>query len=71
MRPGRIDLSIKFKKLRRNDIQSLYKQWFNISIKNDTLNKIKDYSISQAEFGKLCLENEKQPSRVIDSLLKL
>ena len=57
MRPGRIDISINFKKLRRQDINSLYKLWFNRGINEKTLNKIKDYSISQADFGKLCFEN--------------
>jgi len=57
MRPGRIDVCVEFKKLRREDINNLYKLWFNKEIEEDKLNLIKDYSFSQAEFGKLCFEN--------------
>ena len=68
MRPGRIDVSINFKKLRRQDINNLYKLWFNKSINEKTLNKIKDYSFSQAEFGKLCFENNAET--VLQKLIK-
>lgn len=66
LRPGRIDIAINFKKLRRQDINNLYKLWFNKSINEKTLNKIKDYSISQADFGKLCFENN--PETVLQKL---
>ena len=69
MRPGRIDVSINFKKLRRQDINNLYKLWFNKSINEKTLNKIKDYTISQADFGKLCFENNAET--VLQKLLQL
>jgi hypothetical protein len=35
------------------------------------LENIKDYVISQAEFGKLCFENMDNPKRVIKELQKL
>jgi len=57
LRPGRIDLSIEFKKLRRQDINDLYKLWFGKGLDKNVLNKIKDYQLSQADFGKLCFEN--------------
>jgi len=69
LRPGRIDVSINFKKLRRQDINSLYKLWFNKSINEKTLNKIKDYTISQAEFGKLCFENNAE--KVLEKLITI
>ncbi len=68
LRPGRIDVSINFKKLRRKDINNLYKLWFNKPINEKTLNKIKDYSFSQAEFGKLCFENNAET--VLQKLIK-
>ena len=67
LRPGRIDLSIEFKKLRKVDINNLYKLWFNKSISDKVLNKIKDYSLSQAEFGKLCFENNAE--KVLEKLV--
>ena len=67
MRPGRIDLCIEFKKLRRIDINNLYKLWFGKDIGEKALNKIKDYSLSQAEFGKLCFENNAE--KVLEKLV--
>jgi len=67
MRPGRIDMSIEFKKLRRVDINNLYKLWFGKVIGEKALNKIKDYSLSQAEFGKLCFENNAE--KVLEKLV--
>jgi hypothetical protein len=70
MRPGRIDMCIEFKKLRRVDINNLYKLWFGKDIEENDLNKIEDYSISQAEFGKLCFENnaEKVLEKLVNSV---
>jgi len=68
MRPGRIDVSINFKKLRRVDINNLYKLWFNKHINEKVLHKIKDYTFSQAEFGKLCFENT--ADTVLQKLIK-
>jgi hypothetical protein len=71
MRPGRIDMSIEFKKLRRVDINNLYKLWFGKDIGEKALNKIKDYTISQAEFGKLCFENNSEKLQsMIDKVKK-
>lgn len=67
MRPGRIDMCIEFKKLRRRDINDLYKLWFGTEIEEEILNKIEEYSISQAEFGKLCFENTAE--KVLEKLM--
>jgi len=69
LRPGRIDLIIEFKKLKKDDINNLFKLWFNKDIPSNYFNKIKDYSITQAEFGKLCLDNRYNPDNVIKKLL--
>ncbi len=71
LRPGRIDEIIEFKKLRKVDIEKLYQLWFDRKISDKELNKIKDYTISQAEFGKLCFENINNPNKVIQSILHL
>ena len=57
----------RFKKLRRQDINNLYKLWFGKDIGEKALNKIKDYSLSQAEFGKLCFENNAE--KVLEKLV--
>jgi ATP-dependent 26S proteasome regulatory subunit len=71
LRPGRIDMIIEFKKLRRCDIQNLFKLWFNKDFPEKDLKNIKDYCITQAEFGKLCFENLNNPNKLISSLTKL
>ena len=71
LRPGRIDSIIEFKKLRKVDIQNLYELWFNKKISDMQINNIKDYVITQAEFGKLCFDNINNPSKIIKSLINL
>ena len=70
IRPGRIDMMIEFKKLRRVDVRDNFKQWFGYDIPKDKLLKIKDNCITQAEFGKLCFENRTNPNKIIDILVK-
>jgi chaperone BCS1 len=53
LRPGRIDLQIKFKKLTRNNISDMYKLWFDTDIPLDYFMRIKDYTFTQAEIGNL------------------
>jgi hypothetical protein len=67
LRPGRIDMVVEFKKLRRQDINNLYKLWFNKPLSAKVYDKIKDYTISQADFGKLCFENNAE--KVVEKLL--
>jgi hypothetical protein len=69
IRPGRIDLQIQFKKLRRVDINNLFKVWFNRDIGKKQLNQIKDYCLSQAEFGKLCFDYKHNPDLLIEKLI--
>jgi hypothetical protein len=71
LRPGRIDLVVEFKNLRKYDINNLYRLWYGEPISNKDLENIKDYVISQAEFGKLCFENMENPKKVIKELQKL
>lgn len=71
LRPGRIDSIIEFKKLRKVDILNLYELWFDKKIPDTQINKIKDYTITQAEFGKLCFDNINNPSKIINNLINL
>lgn len=72
LRPGRVDLLVEFKKLRAVDINNLYKLWFNIDIPNNILKRIPDYTISQAEFGKLCFQykHSGKPRELLDHIIK-
>uniref|UniRef100_A0A7S0RT80 AAA+ ATPase domain-containing protein n=1 Tax=Chlamydomonas leiostraca TaxID=1034604 RepID=A0A7S0RT80_9CHLO len=53
VRPGRIDMAVEFKKMRRQDIAEMYKLWFCENIPRDVYDEIKDYAFSQAEIGSL------------------
>lgn len=56
LRPGRIDINIEFKKLRKCDINDLYSLWFHESIPETIYNEMVDYRFSQAEIGNLFSE---------------
>lgn len=71
LRPGRIDMVIEFKRLRKQDIQDLFKLWFNKDISEKDLRMIKDYCITQADFGKLCFEHMNQPMKIISNLSRM
>ncbi len=68
LRPGRIDMIIEFKKLRREDINNYHKLWFNESIPKNKLSLIKDNIITQAQIGKLFMETPR--SEIITKLIQ-
>ncbi len=53
IRPGRIDLTIEFKKLSKKMVADIYKQWFYCDMDNYVYNQMKDYVYTQAEIGNL------------------
>lgn len=53
LRPGRVDFQIEFKRMLRRDIAKMYRLWFDKDIPTDVYEKIKDYTLSQAELGNI------------------
>ena len=53
LRPGRIDLKVEFKKLRRQDVGDMYKLWFGEPMPHNVYQKLKDYMFTQAELGNI------------------
>lgn len=53
LRPGRIDLHLQLNKLNKNDVNSLFKLWFDKDIPEAIFADMKDYKFTQAEIGKL------------------
>lgn len=51
LRSGRIDIKIHMKKLTRDNIQNMYKLWFDKDIPDHVLQHLKDYRFSQADIG--------------------
>jgi len=60
MRPGRIDLSIEFKKLRRKDINDMYKLWFGEMLPTSIFERLNDYKFTQAEIGNIFASRDKK-----------
>ena len=53
LRPGRIDLTFEFKKMRRCDVANMYKLWFDKEMPKDIYDQIRDYMFSQADIGNI------------------
>lgn len=60
MRPGRIDLSIEFKKLRRKDINDMYKLWFGEVLPSTIFERLNDFKFTQAEIGNIFALRDKK-----------
>jgi chaperone BCS1 len=71
LRPGRIDINIEFKKLRRCDINDMYYLWFGERIPKKDLEQIHDYEFSQAEIGELFSEYKNNKQIILNKLKKI
>jgi chaperone BCS1 len=57
MRPGRINCVIEFKKLIKEEINSMFNLWFNKNIPEQIFDKVKDYTFSQADIGEMFIQH--------------
>ena len=69
-RPGRIDMEIEFKKLRRQQINDIYKQFYGFSISHTILNEIPDYKYTQADLSQLLFRYQNDPHSFIEAIAK-
>jgi hypothetical protein len=69
-RPGRIDMELEFKKLRRQHIAAIYQRWYNRAMKDATMGRLVDYKWTQADIGRLLFKYETNASGFIDELLR-
>lgn len=53
LRPGRIDVKIEFKSMRKRDINDMFKLWFGKSIPEDVMSQLCDYQYTQADIGSI------------------
>jgi SpoVK/Ycf46/Vps4 family AAA+-type ATPase len=67
-RPGRIDVVIEFKKLSKQNVADMYKQWFNHALPDPVLQAIEDSVFTQADIGNLF---SSQPIAKIHEILSL
>lgn len=70
IRPGRIDMEIEFKKLRRGHIQQIYEKWYKMSMDLSVANQIPDYKFTQAEVSQLLFKHEKHPGGFVKEIMK-
>jgi ATP-dependent 26S proteasome regulatory subunit len=68
LRPGRIDMEIEFKKLRRCHIAEIYKKWYGKTISNNKLENVCDYKYTQAEISQLLFKYENDPEKFIKEI---
>lgn len=57
LRPGRINCMVEFKKLSRDQINSMFNLWFDRYIPDDVLAYVKDDTFSQADIGEMFIQN--------------
>ena len=53
LRKGRIDIMIEFRNMRKQDVNDMYKLWFDMPIPEAVYGKMKDEAFSQADLGNL------------------
>ena len=70
LRPGRIDMEIEFKKLRRSHILQIYEKWYGHRINMYVANDIPDYKYSQAEVSQMLFKHEKDSDGFITEITK-
>ena len=71
LRPGRIDMQIEFKKLRRGHIADIYKKWYGYPICSKALSEIPDYKFTQAEISQLLFRFEADSDRFLNEVSKV
>ena len=68
LRPGRIDMIVEFKKMRKQDVRQMYQLWFHTDIPSKLYDKMKDYTYSQAEIGNLFQKYQDKPKIILSHL---
>jgi hypothetical protein len=68
IRPGRIDMELEFRKLRRSQIAAIYELMFEVPMPRHVANKIPDYRWSQAEIGQLVMAHVGAPEEFLKNV---
>lgn len=69
LRPGRIDIEIEFKKLRRTHIAQIYQKWYGKPLNLYASNEIPDYKYTQAEISQLLFKHESNSSEFLKEIM--
>jgi chaperone BCS1 len=68
LRPGRIDMNIRFDKMSKDDFQQMYKLWFDVELDEHELFNINVKELTHAEVCQLFFENTTNPQQVLVEL---
>lgn len=68
IRPGRIDMEIEFRKLRRCHIAAIFELMFGVPMPRQVANKIPDSRWSQAEVGQLVMRHMESPEEFLKNV---
>ena len=71
LRPGRIDMEIEFKRLRRVHIAEIYKRWYGQTLSENDLKGIPDYKYTQAQISQYLFKYDKSPQKFVKHLSKI
>lgn len=68
LRPGRINSMVEFKKLSRDQINSMFNLWFSVYIPESVLLNVKEDTFSQADIGEMFIQNFSNHQAIFDKL---
>ena len=71
LRPGRIDMQIEFRKLRRSHIQQIFQKWYGYPICHKSLQNIPDYKFTQAEVSQLLFKYQKNSNAFLEEVCRV
>ncbi len=71
LRPGRIDMTVEFKKLRHTHIAEIYKKWYGVELEERYIEDIEDYKYTQAEISQLLFKHENDSKGFIREITKI
>lgn len=70
LRPGRIDIKMKFTKCNQDEISQFYTMWFNEDIPINILKNVKENIFSPAELGEIFINNLSNPQEILKILTR-
>lgn len=65
IRPGRIDINIRFARMTKSDFKEMFKLWFNVDLHDNELLNIKEGKYTHAEVCQMLFQNIDNPKKVL------
>jgi hypothetical protein len=70
MRPGRIDVNMEFKRLKRGDVADMYRLWFGEDLPAEVLEHASDHAFTQAELGEMFIAHRHDRDALFERLAR-